>query len=194
MRILSTLLIIFAVTAPNCPAQNDSFERISPEQAGFSTSELKKLRTYLEEAGSSSLILASNGKIFFEWGDIHKKLTVHSIRKPLLNSLFGIYFDRGMIDTTLTLRELAIDDIEPGLTETEKEARIADLLKSRSGIYHPAAAESDGMIAAKPQRGLHQPGEAFYYNNWDFNVLGYIFEHQTGKSIYEAFLQDVALP
>ena len=28
------------------------------------------------------------------------------------------------------------------------------------------------MRAARPERGSHQPGEYFYYNNWDFNALG----------------------
>lgn len=187
------LFLIYLLTHNQVYAQQDSFDRISPEQAGFSSEELENLETYLESSGSSSLILAYDGKIFFEWGDIYKRHTIHSIRKALLNSLYGIYVDRGVIDTSATLSQLHIDDIS-SLSDLEKSARIADLLKSRSGIYHPAAAESRGMTAAKPERGLHKPGEAFYYNNWDFNTLGIIFEQLTGKSVYEAFYDDIAVP
>ena len=175
-------------------AQGDSFSRVSPEKAGFSSDSLQKIASFLEESGSSSLVLAYDGHIFFEWGDIYRKHTVHSIRKPLLNSLFGVYVGRGVIDTAQTLRELGIDDISPSLSETEKSARIADLLKSRSGIYHNAAAVSQAMAAGKPARGTHRPGEAYYYNNWDFNTLGAIFEQLTGKPIYEAFNSDIARP
>ncbi|HBX64630.1 MAG TPA: amide hydrolase, partial [Balneolaceae bacterium] len=80
------------------------------------------------------------------------------------------------------------------LTKIEKSARIADLLKSRSGVYHSAAAVSKGMAAQKPERGSHKPNEAYYYNNWDFNVLGTVFEKVTKKSIYEAFYEDIAVP
>ena len=172
----------------------DRFKRIAPEQAGFSSEKLAQLETYLENAGSSSLILVHDGKIFFEWGDIYKKHLVHSIRKALLNSLYGIYIEKEVIDTCATLGELGIDDIEPELTKLEKSARIIDLLKSRSGIYHPAAAESKGMEDSRPERGSHKPGEVYYYNNWDFNTLGAVFEQETDKSIYDAFYEDVARP
>ncbi len=99
----------------------------------------------------------------------------------MLNSLYGIYVGKGVIDTSMTLRKLNIDDVKPSLTETEKSARIADLLKSRSGVYHNDAAVSEGMAAGQPERGSHQPGGVFYYNNWDFNVLGTIFEQLTGR-------------
>lgn len=190
--IILSINIIFNTT--NAIAKNDQLIRIKPEQAGFSSEKLAELESYLKDKGSSSLILISNGKIFFEWGDIHKKHLVHSIRKGLLNSLYGIYVEKGVIDTSVTLAEVGIDDIEPTLTELEKSARIIDLLKSRSGIYHPAAAESEGMEASRPKRKIHKPGEAYYYNNWDFNVLGAILEQKVGKSIYSIFAEDVAMP
>jgi len=191
----STFILFLLIALPSLSiAQQDSFQRISPKQAGFDPDSLENLRTFLENSGTSSMILAYDGKIFFEWGDIYEKHLIHSIRKALLNSIYGIYVEKGVIDTSLTLKDLNIDDIEPSLTETEKSARIADLLKSRSGVYHTAAAVSDGMLAQKPPRGSHKPNEAYYYNNWDFNVLGAIFEKLTGKSIYKAFYQEIAVP
>lgn len=188
---LISCLLMFSTTTI---AQDDQLERISPEQAGFSSEKLKELGPYLENVGSSSLLIIKDGKVFYEWGDIHKKYLIHSIRKAILNSLYGIYIEKGMIDTSATLAEIGIDDIEPSLTELEKSAKVIDLLKSRSGIYHEAAAESRGMVESRPKRGSSKPGEAYYYNNWDFNTLGAIFEKMTGKSIFTAFYEDVAQP
>lgn len=190
--VILTFYILLISSPAN--AQNDQLIRITPEQAGFSSEKLIELESYLKDAGSSSLILIDNGKIFFEWGNIYKKHLIHSIRKALLNSLYGIYIERGIIDTCATLEEIGIDDIEPKLTSLEKSARIIDLLKSRSGIYHPAAAESEGMESSRPVRGSHRPGEAYYYNNWDFNVLGAILEQKTGKNIYNLFAEEIAQP
>jgi CubicO group peptidase (beta-lactamase class C family) len=188
------IILLLSLLPALASAQQDSFERVSPADAGFNPDSLEKLAEFLATSGTSSMIIAYDGKILFEWGDIYHKHTIHSIRKAMLNSLYGFYVNKGVIDTSITIRELGIDDIEPGLTESEKDARIADLLKSRSGIYHDAAAEAPGMMVNKPERGSHQPGEAYYYNNWDFNALGTIFEELTEQSIYEAFYNDIARP
>jgi CubicO group peptidase (beta-lactamase class C family) len=45
-----------------------------------------------------------------------------------------------------------------------------------------------------PERDSFLPGEHFYYNNWDFNVLGAILEQQTGRSIYDLFREQIAIP
>jgi CubicO group peptidase (beta-lactamase class C family) len=193
--ILALLLTLPMSPVSDVYAQdNDRFVRISPEQAGYSAEKLKKLEVFLASSGSDSLLLLHDGKVFFEWGDIRKKILVHSMRKALLNSLYGIYQARGMINLDMTMAELTIDDIPPVLDPQEKSAKLADVLKSRSGIYHPAAAESEQMSKARPQRKSHRPGEFYYYNNWDFNVAGFIFEQRTGKRIYDAFYQEIAQP
>jgi len=48
------------------------------------------------------------------------------------------------------------------------------------------------MIDARPERGSHRPGTFFYYNNWDFNTLGTIFEQTTSKRIFDAFEENIA--
>ena len=90
--------------------------------------------------------------------------------------------------------ELGVDDNEPALTASEKRATVADLLKSRSGVYHPALYETPAMAAARPARGSHAPGSFWYYNNWDFNAAGEIYRRCTGRGIHEAFLEDIARP
>lgn len=190
----ATLLLACCLQAPAFAAPADAFERITPAEAGYSEAKLQALQDFLEHSGSDSLLLLHDGKVFFEWGDIRRKLFVHSIRKSLLNSLVGAHLGEGCLQLDRTLGELGIDDIAPGLTPIEKTATLEQVLQSRSGMYHPAAAESEGMSGRRPPRGSHPPGTHFYYNNWDFNVAGAVFEQCTGRSIYDAFQEDIATP
>ncbi len=187
---LASLILVTACT--HGPKHRFSYSE--PEQMGFSSEKLETLKTHLEESGASSMMLLVQGEVIFEWGRTDREHTVHSIRKCLLNSLYGIAISEGIIDTTMTLRELGIQDNAPQLSENELNARVIDLLKSRSGVYHPAAAVSEGMLRGMPERDSYAPGAHYYYNNWDFNVLGAILEQQTGKSIYELFRDQIAIP
>lgn len=188
-------LVGFAFIFASCARSSKfQFSHSSPESKGYSSEKLNDLRQHLEASGSSSMILMVDGDIIFEWGETDKKHLIHSMRKSMLNSLYGIAIDRGQIDTSMTLKELNIDDIEPKLSQKELSARVADLLKSRSGVYHDAAAVHGGMLRNRPERGTHEPGEHYYYNNWDFNVLGAILEQQTGESIYSLFYKEIAKP
>ena len=191
---LPLLFGIFFLIAINGSAQNQYPLGFNKNDQAFSKEKLDTLTKFLERSGSSSLMILHKGKVAYEWGETQKKHTIHSIRKALLNSLYGIYVSNGTIDTTLTLADLEIDDIEPSLSKTEKSATIADLLKSRSGVYHNAAAVSAGMLEKMPERGTHLPNEAYYYNNWDFNTLGFILEKLTNKSLYDLFYLNIAKP
>ena len=99
-----------------------------------------------------------------------------------------------MIDLANTMEEIGISDVNPTLTYEERQARVRDLLMSRSGIYHPAAAESPEMKYGRPKQGSHRPGTFWYYNNWDFNALGTIFESFVKTSIFSAFNREIADP
>jgi CubicO group peptidase (beta-lactamase class C family) len=85
-------------------------------------------------------------------------------------------------------------DDKGGLTAEEKEATIRELLEARSGVYHAAAYETEGMKEKRPQRGSFPHGTHWYYNNWDFNVLGAIFEKCTGLKIADSFHDRIAAP
>jgi CubicO group peptidase (beta-lactamase class C family) len=196
LRSVIAATLLWLAFLPLCQAQNgaDRFERITPEQAGYSNEKLDQLRKVLLSSGSQSMLLLYDGKVFFEWGDIRKKILVHSIRKALLSSLYGIYVERGTIDLQQTLAQLDIDDAPQALSAQERSAQLLDLLKSRSGIYHDAAAEAESMLAARPTRGAYLPGTHYYYNNWDFNVAGHVFERASGMRIYDAFDKYIAQP
>lgn len=96
------------------------------------------------------------------WGGVAVKSNVHSVRKSLLSGLIGIAVEEGKIDLQDTLAEIGIDDRAPKLSQTEKQATVGDLIKARSGIYHPALYETAAMTASKPPRGSHAPGKHWH--------------------------------
>jgi CubicO group peptidase (beta-lactamase class C family) len=170
------------------------FRSVEPEDVGFSSAALAEAAELAEEIGSAAVLAARGQDVFFDWGDTDAKLPVHSIRKPLLGAVFGIHVAAGDIDLDATLEELGIDDIPQPLTAAEKQATVRDLLMARSGVYHVAAGEIQTMRDERPERGSHPPGTFYYYNNWDFNALGTIFEQQTGMTVCEAFRIEIAEP
>ena len=160
---------------------------------GWSVKAIDDAKKYFDEIGSSAAILIHRGAVVFAWENVKTKYKVHSIRKSFLFSLYGIHEDKGNINLNRTIGELGIND-KDGLTDIEKQAKIIDLLKCRSGIYHKAAYEAPIMEKLRPARGSHKPGEFYYYNNWDFNVLGVIFEQETNTKIFEEFNKCIAIP
>lgn len=171
---------------------SDEWETVPPGEAGWSASGLEHMASYADSIGYSAIMMLYDGRLMYAWGDTGTAFWVHSIRKALLNSLYGIYVENGTIDLQSTLGELGIDDIPPSLSDTEKTASVQELLQSRSGVYHEAAAESQSMIDTRPERGSHLPGTYFYYNNFDFNVLGTIFEKEVGRGIFDEFQEHLA--
>lgn len=162
----------------------------TPEQAGWSWDQLKEI---CHHHNMAALMIIYNGKVAAAIGDIARRYKCHSVRKSFLSALYGIHTDNGDIDLQKTLKDLNIDDIIP-LTEKEKEARIIDLLKARSGIFIPASAETREQQDNRPKRGSHKPDTSWFYNNWDFNVLGTIFEKETKTDIFVDFYNRIAVP
>lgn len=206
---ISISLCLFAVSAaqssspPKPPGASEQSSGVpgvewmrlaSPEQAGWSEKKLKSIREYVEEIGSTSAMIVHHGVVVAAWGDVAHRSNLHSCRKSLLNSLIGIAVAEGKINLDDTLDKLGIDDKKPSLTAVEKQATVRDLLEARSGVYHAAAYETKGMLDQKPSRGSHAPGTFWYYNNWDFNTLGYIYETATGTKIFDAFYREIAQP
>jgi len=170
----------------------DGWERyVDAADAGFSAERLERARRYWQKRGSPALMVLSGGVAVAAWGDVDRRLPIHSIRKSLLSALYGVY--GGSVDIGLTLGALGIDEITP-LTPEESGARVSDLLASRSGVYLPAAGEAAETGATRPERGSHAPGTLWWYNNWDFNAAGTVFETLTGMSVLKAFELSIADP
>jgi len=179
---------------PSEPEEDKFFKYVSPEAVGYSSQKLETAGQFAAQSGYAAVIAVYDGNVFFSWGNTSYNYKCHSIRKPFLSALYGLYVQEGDINLDASLNDLGIDDIPPSLTIVEKQATVRDLLESRSGIYHEAAAETEDMKAMRPARGSHPPGTFFYYNNWDFNALGSIFEQETGTRIFTEFKDRIADP
>jgi CubicO group peptidase (beta-lactamase class C family) len=170
------------------------WETAAPEATGWSAERLSEARAWADTIDTAAVMVVHRGRVVAQWGETERPFNCHSIRKSLLSALYGIHVADGTIDLDRTLEQLGIDDNEPSLTETERKATVRDLLKARSGIYHPALYETARMKARRPERHSHEPGTFWYYNNWDFNALGAIFENRTARSLFEEFEERLARP
>ncbi|MCC7347203.1 MAG: serine hydrolase, partial [Variibacter sp.] len=167
---------------------------VRPEEAGWSAQGLREAYEQFRQMGSTALVIVHNGRMVAGWGDIQRRVRVHSVRKSFMSALVGIAVDRGQVDQRWTLAQLGIDDLPPSLTPMEKQATVHHLLMARSGVYHDAASETRKMKELRPQRGSHAPGTFWYYNNWDFNVLGTILRQVTRIDTFQALEQQIARP
>lgn len=191
------VLLALACLAGGVRAQfpGPEWERLTEAEAREAGWSLEKLAAAREHAGTldtEAVMVVARGKILEAWGAVERKFNVHSIRKSFLSALCGIQAAEGRLRLGTTMAELGVDDNEPALTELEKTATVRQLLQARSGVYHPALYETAGMKARRPARHSHAPGEFWYYNNWDFNALGTIYERECGAGVYEDFARRIA--
>jgi CubicO group peptidase (beta-lactamase class C family) len=154
VRAFGTLLLVILLAGPAF-AQAPTYpgatwtRTSSPEQLGWSSEKLKEAKAYATTINTAALMVVVNGTVLDEWGETAKRFNVHSIRKSFLSALYGIQVREGRIHLSTTLADLGLDD-RGSLTGAEKGATVADLLKARSGIYHPALYETPEMAAARP--------------------------------------------
>ncbi|WHO24123.1 serine hydrolase [Agrobacterium tumefaciens] len=175
-------------------ARAQTWEDIDPRTAGWSTERLEAARLQSKSLKSTAVMIIQDGRVIARWGDTSRKVNMASVRKSLLSALYGIAVAEGRIKLSARLSGLGIDDNTPSLSAEEKTATVRDLLMSRSGIYHPAAHETADIKRKRPARGSHPPGSFWFYNNWDFNVLGTIYRQQTGEDIFAGFEKRIARP
>lgn len=185
------------VEAPSTSNQFDfpglQWEATSPGELGWSIQGLAEAYRHFATLPPASLVVINRGRIVAAWGDVARKVKLSSIRKSLLSALFGRPVIDGRVNLDATLEDFGIDD-DPPLTQNEKRATLQMLFQSRSGVYHSYVGGTPDMRARMPARESHLPGTFWYYNNWDFNVLGGIYERKLGKKIGEAFEAEIAAP
>ncbi len=198
--LLGLLLPFFSVA--QTPAPNNSIEVypditwdriVNPGDYGWDNTLLKQLRQFIiDSTHTTGFMVVQSGKILVDYGDVKELSYLASCRKSVLSMLYGPFVENGKIKLNTTIEQLRLNDVG-GLLPVETKATIKDLLNARSGVYHPASNEGDASAMA-PKRGSVQPGSFWLYNNWDFNIAGYILEQQTGKSIYELIDSMLAKP
>ncbi len=190
--------ILLAISATGTAAQTQNPQKTwlqykTPEEAGFSSEKIMEAKKIYDKQDTSAYLVVYNGKILISWGDVERRYMCHSVRKSLLSAVYGTHVDDGTINPDKTLEELNIDDRFP-LSKEEKQATIRDLLKSRSGVYHPAAYETTQMKTLRPKRGSHKPNSFWYYNNWDFNTLCAVLGQETKTDFFADFKNRIADP
>ena len=147
--------------------------------------------------GSASLRVLHHGEVVHTEGRQDLPMPIHSMRKSFISALFGRLVDEGLrLDSTLSA--FGIDD-SPELTSIEKSATLDDLLTSRSGVYLPLRCGTSFNVFTNaptnwPTRGSSAPGTRFFYSNWDFNVLGEIYQRASGTALFVAFDRLLAQP
>jgi CubicO group peptidase (beta-lactamase class C family) len=164
---------------------------VSPREAGFDPAKLEAMEETLYPLPTTALMIVSGGRMVYRYGFIDQACYLASARKSILSMLYGKYVENGTINLDKTMGDLGIDEPD-GLLPIEKTAKIRDLLIASSGVYHPAG--SPGDDPQKIERGSKTPGTFFHYNNWDFNVLGAIFQKLTGKPVFRALDEELAKP
>lgn len=192
--LLAWICLAASVSAQSVYPGQDWERLADPASQGWSVAKLKLARDYAATIPTTAVMIVQGGRVVDEWGDTTGRYNIHSIRKSFLSAMYGIHVADGCIDLTKTMGQLGVDDNEPSLTAVEKQATVHDLLKARSGVYHPALYETPQMKQARPARGSHAPGTFWYYNNWDFNVLGALFERFTKANLFREFKASIADP
>jgi CubicO group peptidase (beta-lactamase class C family) len=182
-----------------CGKHKPQFEGVPFEKhttldgTGFNQQRLDSLTNYIENnLETTGMLIIKEGKIIYEYGDVKGVGYIASCRKSVLSILYGKYVENGTIDLNQTIGEIGVDEDE-GLLDLEKTATVDHILNARSGVfYQPANGGYDEANILK--RGSVKPGEYFVYNNWDFNVAGYILEKKSGKSVYQELEEQLAIP
>ena len=184
--------------APRREVATSRLDDDASRRLGWRPDALDAVLDYARGLSTDTLLIRTGGTTVATLGDPSVRYTVHSVRKALLSTLVGQHMGAGggSVPLGATLAELGIDDSPVPLTPLQRTATVDDLLRSRSGINHAAAAEA-GLTSEKNRMlGAEEnvPGSKWAYNNWDYNALTTIFEQRTGLTVAEAFATGVAEP
>lgn len=195
------ILITFCATILilGCSTNRAQFEGVPFEKhttlngTRFTQQRLDSLTSYIKNnLETTGMLILKDGKILYEYGDTKEISYIASCRKSVLSILYGKYVENGTINLNETIGEIGIDE-DKGLLDVEKTATVDHIINSRSGVfYKPANSGYDENNIL--ERGSVKPGEYFVYNNWDFNVAGYILEKKSGNSVYKEIEEQLAIP
>lgn len=160
---------------------------------GWDPTRLAAARDAARAANADSFMVITAGRVVMSDGDERRPMLIASMRKSIISALIGQAVAEGTLSLARSVGSFGIDD-PAGLTDVERGATVGHLLYARSGVYIPASAETPAMKALRPARGSHAPDTHWYYNNWDFNVLGEIYQRATGKPVAVAVANRLAAP
>lgn len=216
MRLLIILLLFLVCLNPahsdaNWPAcgrvdhfPGESWQITPPTSLGWNEIALAAARARFEELDSEAMMVVHRGHLVARWGNVEERFQMASLRKSVLSALYGALDQRMDLNLDLTVADLAVLDTDPPLSTAQRRASIQDLVSSRSGVYHSAhyemgswkrlKSEVDEWASEQFDEGSPPPGSVWLYNNWDFNLAGWVPTLLTGKPLGPLFKVLVANP
>jgi CubicO group peptidase (beta-lactamase class C family) len=195
-----------AQQAPQAPARitgeafpGAAWQTVAPKSVGYSGAKLEALRAWLKTQGTTAMMVVVQGRVIFAYGDVSLVSKVASVRKSVLDMLYGKYVMNNTIDVGKNVKELGLEDPKTPFYPMEAKASLIQLLAARSCVYLPERAHPGNLSdwdqgRYMPPRNSCFPGSQMVYNNWDFDMAGVVFEKQTGRKIYDALRDDLAVP
>ena len=196
LLILTMALCVSTVSAQIYPDAGENWRNAKPSKYDFNNKKIKSLKKYIVDSmKTTGLMVIVGGECIYKFGNVERLSYIASCRKSVLSMLYGKYVENGTINLNQTIGELGITD-HGGLLPIEKTATVRHLIQARSGVYRPSSNPGSSLDNPDivPKRGSKKPGSYHLYNNWDFNAAGTVFEKLTGKSVYQAFEEDLAKP
>jgi CubicO group peptidase (beta-lactamase class C family) len=192
---LTTLMALLLLSVSGCATSpKNVFPGANWEhnQTGLPPEVVREVDVFVHTLDTTGLLVVKGGKVVYEYGNVTETVYLASARKSVLSMLYGSYVASGTVRLDRTLKDLGMSDVG-GLLPIEERATVMDLITARSGVYHPASNDGD-LLEFAPKRGSQEPGSYWLYSNWDFNAAGAAFERMTGKNIYDALRDNLAIP
>ncbi len=120
------------------PLTGDDWDKVSPEDAGFSVEGLEALRQTVESTNSSSFTITFDGRMVVEWyfmgATAETRTDVASVQKSVTSTLVGIARDKGLLD----FEDKVSDYLDRGWSKAsaadEGEVTLRHLMTHSSGL------------------------------------------------------------
>ena len=159
------------------PPTDGEWERITPEEAGFTSSGIQNLVDVVRQNRSSTLMLLSGGRVVTEnyFGQANETTTadVASVQKSIISTLIGIAIEKGLLNLDDTISDYLPAGWSNADENHEAAITIEHVMTHSSGL-HPRAMQS---VAA--------PGTEFDYNTAAYQRLRPVLERASGEEINE---------
>lgn len=178
--------------------QNDTFQKITPEQAGISSDNVRRFILRLEEMGASThqLIMMKDGKIFAEeyWAPFHKDFLhrMYSQTKSYVGIAIGLALDDGFIRS---LDDKIIEYFPEKLPAEGVNEHLSNLtIRQMLTMNTAGTSRLTWFVAGNPDRtnlyfceekNFH-PSDCYYaYDSAASQVLCALVEKLSGKKLIE---------
>ena len=175
------------------------FEKITPEEAGISSSWVEKFLRTLDRRGlaTHSVLLMRGNKVFgeFYWEPFHRDFChrMYSETKSYVSVAIGLLIDDGKLSIDDSISSFFPDKCDRELPDYLKEQTIRQMLMMETCGSVPSwftNEEKDRVRLYMNENSASVPaGMRFSYDSAGSQVLSTLVERLTGKSLFD-FLND----